>query len=121
MTLVKVRTGTGTITIDQQVVNGPQHRRHQSTDNSVRGESDQMSKLTKLIKAHILAYKGDFSLLDELIHPKFRGYDPRVNSWINHEESKILISTVGKEIYLVNQELFSKMQHFYVLKYLENI
>ena len=88
MTLVKVRTGTGTITIDHQVVNGPQHRRHQSTDNSVRRESDQMSKITKLIKAHILAYKGDFSSLDELTHPKFRGYDPRVNSWVNHERVK---------------------------------
>ena len=57
-----------------------------------------MSKITRLIKAHTLAYKGDFTLLDELTQPKFRGYDPRVNTWVNHEESKILISTVGKEI-----------------------
>ena len=55
MTPAKAKTGTGKTTNDHQVVNGPQHRRHQSTDNSVRGESDQMSKITKLIKAHILA------------------------------------------------------------------
>ena len=112
MTPAKAKTGTGRTTNDHQVFNGPQHRRHQSTDNSVRGESDQMSKITKLIKAHILAYKGVFSLLDELTHPKFRGYDPRVNSWVNHEESKILISTVGKEILVGKSRVIFENEEF---------
>ena len=60
----------------------------------MRRESDQMSKITKLIKAHILAYKGDFSSLDELTHPKFRGYDPRVNSWVNQKTTQIQVELI---------------------------
>ena len=57
-----------------------------------------MSKLNELRKAHKMAHKGNFSLMDKIYHQDFRGYDPRVSSWINYEEHKILLPTIQKVI-----------------------
>ena len=55
-----------------------------------------MSKLNELRKAHIMAYGGDFTLMDKIYHRDFRGFDPRVSAWINYAEFKILMPTIGK-------------------------
>ena len=57
-----------------------------------------MSKLNELRKAHIMAYGGDFTLMDKINHRDFRGYDPRVSTWINYQEFTVLMPTIGKVI-----------------------
>ena len=55
-----------------------------------------MTKAEAFDKAWTLGFKGDFSLVDQIYHPKYRATQRNINVEVDLDSDKIVISTLSE-------------------------
>ena len=75
-----------------------------------------MAKAEAYEKAWILGFKGDYSIVDQIYHPKYRATQKNINVEVDLDSDKIVISTFSEHITPGPVRVIFENDHFVCLE-----
>ena len=75
-----------------------------------------MTKAEAYEKAWILGFKGDYSIVDQIYHPKYRATQKNINVEVDLDSDKIVISTFSEHVIPGPVRVIFENDHFVCLE-----